>query len=144
MPVARVVRREASNVDPLEPELPMVRSLARHDHPGGSDADLLGDVVNVENLFDEENAVALGRRTDKVFLAIKSTSPAGPKGSPRSLDGCPSSLLRRRRMAASRQVGRARAGRQVLERLALRQLHPAVAPECAVQPQADDHHHHQY
>jgi predicted extracellular nuclease len=26
---------------------------------------------NVENLFDEENAVALGRRTDKVFRAIK-------------------------------------------------------------------------
>jgi hypothetical protein len=28
-------------------------------------------VVNVENLFDEENAVALGRQTDKVFRAIK-------------------------------------------------------------------------
>ena len=27
--------------------------------------------MNVENLFDEENAVALGRRTDKVFRAIK-------------------------------------------------------------------------
>src|SRR5829696_6234386 len=26
---------------------------------------------NLENLFDEENAVALGRRTDKVFRAIK-------------------------------------------------------------------------
>ena len=26
---------------------------------------------NVENLFDEENAVALGRRTDKVFRSIK-------------------------------------------------------------------------
>ena len=26
---------------------------------------------NVENLFDEENAVALGRRTDKVFRAIE-------------------------------------------------------------------------
>ena len=25
---------------------------------------------NVENLFDEEDAVALGRRTDKVFRAI--------------------------------------------------------------------------
>jgi hypothetical protein len=29
--------------------------------------------VNVENLFDEENAVALGRRADKVFRAIKTT-----------------------------------------------------------------------
>jgi thymidylate synthase len=26
---------------------------------------------NVENLFDEEDAVALGRRTDKVFRTIK-------------------------------------------------------------------------
>ena len=26
---------------------------------------------NLENLFDEENAVALGRRTDKVFRAIE-------------------------------------------------------------------------
>jgi Endonuclease/Exonuclease/phosphatase family len=26
---------------------------------------------NLENLFDEENAVALGRRTDKVFRAVK-------------------------------------------------------------------------
>jgi hypothetical protein len=26
---------------------------------------------NLENLFDEENAVALGRRTDKVFRAMK-------------------------------------------------------------------------
>jgi hypothetical protein len=26
---------------------------------------------NVENLFDEENAVALGRRTDKVYRSIK-------------------------------------------------------------------------
>jgi hypothetical protein len=26
---------------------------------------------NLESLFDEENAVALGRRTDKVFRAIK-------------------------------------------------------------------------
>jgi hypothetical protein len=26
---------------------------------------------NLENLFDEEDAVALGRRTDKVFRAIK-------------------------------------------------------------------------
>lgn len=26
---------------------------------------------NLENLFDEENAGALGRRTDKVFRAIK-------------------------------------------------------------------------
>jgi hypothetical protein len=32
---------------------------------------------NLENLFDEENAVALGRRTDKVFRAIRTTSPAG-------------------------------------------------------------------
>ena len=48
------MRRQASNLDPLEPELPAVRSLARHDHPKGSDADLLRDVVNVENLFDEE------------------------------------------------------------------------------------------
>jgi hypothetical protein len=32
---------------------------------------------NLENLFDEEDAVALGRRTDKVFRAIMTTSPAG-------------------------------------------------------------------
>jgi hypothetical protein len=32
---------------------------------------------NLENLFDEENAVALGRRTDKVFRAIKTILPAG-------------------------------------------------------------------
>ena len=32
---------------------------------------------NLENLFDEENAVALGRRTDEVFRAIKNDMPAG-------------------------------------------------------------------
>ena len=31
---------------------------------------------NLENLFDDENAVALGRRTDKVFRAINATQPA--------------------------------------------------------------------
>lgn len=63
----------------------MVRSLARHDHPRGIDADLLRDVVNVENLFDEENAVALGRRTDKVFRAIKNDIAGWTHWSPRSV-----------------------------------------------------------
>jgi hypothetical protein len=41
------------------------------------DADFYIAWWNVENLFDEENAVALGRRTDKVFRAIKTILPAG-------------------------------------------------------------------
>jgi hypothetical protein len=60
----------------------VVRSLARYDHPRGIDADLLRDVVNVENLFDEENAVVLG---DKVFRAIKNDIAGWTHWSPRSV-----------------------------------------------------------
>ena len=41
---------------------------------GRSDADLSQCRWNLENLLDEESAVALGRRTDKVFRAIKNDS----------------------------------------------------------------------
>ena len=84
-PVARV-RRQASNFDPLEPELPAVRSLARHDHPRGSDADLLRDVVNVERTCSTKRTRRGPRAGDGQGVPGDQKHIAGcTHGSPRSV-----------------------------------------------------------
>jgi hypothetical protein len=74
--------------------------------------------VNVENLFDEENAVALGRRTDKVFRAIKRRRRLDPLESAfratRGRVGGSSRAFRRRRPVIRRLELAAAAGRPVV------------------------------